>query len=309
MCPLRLAEASGRDSADEPVVAVDAAVLHRHALPSADDVTNKTDRGQVLIVGGSVETPGGVLLAGLAALRAGAGRVQVATVESITAELAARFPEARVTPLPQTTSGAISPDAAPALAAAAERSDAVLIGSGATDPESTAALLEGLAAALPPGCKLVVDAAALPRFATTGLAADVCEDLLLLPNPGEMAALLDVEFEQVERDPVAALGDAVTRFGATVALRDTATWIGQPGSPVFRDGSGNPALATSGSGDVLAGCVAGLAARGAVPLAAVLWGVHAHGCAGDRLAAHYGGPGLLARELVDRLPRELNALT
>jgi ADP-dependent NAD(P)H-hydrate dehydratase len=290
------------------VVPVDAAVLARHALPGADEVANKNERGSVLVVGGSAETPGGVLLAGVAALRAGAGRVQIATVERATGGLAAQFPEARVTPLPHTKSGAISPDAGPLLGAAVAKADAVLVGTGAIDPDATTALLEALLPALAASAALVVDAAALPGFdSSRRVLAGEHDRVVLLPNPGEMAALLDVPFARVDGDPLGALRDAVARFAATVALRDTTTWIGAPGGVEYRDGSGDPALATSGSGDVLAGCVAGLAARGASPLAAVLWGVHAHGCAGSRLAERYGGTGLLARELVDLLPSELNA--
>jgi ADP-dependent NAD(P)H-hydrate dehydratase len=297
-----------RVDTDRAPIHVDDSVLARHPLPGTDDVASKRDRGHVLIIGGSAETPGGVLLAGIAALRAGAGRVQIATVASVARALAIQLPEARVTALPETRTGAISPDGASELRRTVEESDVVLVGTGAIEASPTAELLEAVVPTVPSDTALIVDAGALHGYrglSPRGRGAHL--RVTLLPNPGEMCALLDEPFERVEHDPVWALRTAVDRFTATIALRDEVTWIAEPGGDIHRDTSGDPALATSGSGDVLAGCVAGLAARGAAPVTALLRAVHAHGSAGSRLARRDSGPGLLARELVDLLPVELNA--
>ena len=100
----------------------------------------------------------------------------------------------------------------------------------------------------------------------------------------------------------------MTCFRTPVAVRGATTWIGTPGTDVFVERAGHPALGTSGSGGVLVGIVAALAARGTDPLGAVLWGVHVHARCGEVLAARHGGLGLLARELVDQVPKTLNDL-
>ncbi len=102
---------------------------------------------------------------------------------------------------------------------------------------------------------------------------------------------------------------AVERLGVVVALRDADTWVGAPGEPPWLDQSGNPGLATSGSGDVLGGLIAGLAVRGADPLTATVWAVHVHGAVGDRCAARFGDLGYLARELLAEVPRALRVLS
>src|SRR3954466_14936753 len=124
---------------------VDGTVLAAHPLPVVRDHTSKFDRGAVLVVGGSRETPGGVLLAGTATLRTGAGRVRVATASSIAGLLSVAMPEARVTGLPETADGNLGREAAECLGSAVEGVDVVVIGSGCTSPDATGTLLTTLA--------------------------------------------------------------------------------------------------------------------------------------------------------------------
>jgi NAD(P)H-hydrate repair Nnr-like enzyme with NAD(P)H-hydrate dehydratase domain len=126
-----------------------------------------------------------------------------------------------------------------------------------------------------------------------------------MPNPAEMAKLLGCPPDEVTADPAAALAAAVGRLGTVVTLRMAETWTAGPGTPAFLDQSGNAGLATSGSGDVLAGVIGGLAARGADALTATLWANHLHAAAGERCAVRLGSLGYLARELLDELPRVL----
>ncbi|HEX8853166.1 MAG TPA: ADP/ATP-dependent (S)-NAD(P)H-hydrate dehydratase, partial [Pyrinomonadaceae bacterium] len=112
----------------------------------------------------------------------------------------------------------------------------------------------------------------------------------------------------VERDRTGALRAAVARFQAVVILKGRETLISAPDSPIYRNRAGNVGLATSGSGDTLSGIVAGLAARGARPLAAAVWGVHLHARAGDRLARRMGRLGFLARELLAEIPPLMSEL-
>ena len=125
-----------------------------------------------------------------------------------------------------------------------------------------------------------------------------------MPNPSEMARLLGRDDERVAPDDAAAaLDEAVERLGVVVALRGADTWIGAPDGSRFVARLGHPGLATAGSGDVLAGALAGLLARGADPVRATVWAVYAHAIAGRELTTLHAGIGLLARELPERLPR------
>jgi NAD(P)H-hydrate repair Nnr-like enzyme with NAD(P)H-hydrate dehydratase domain len=129
-----------------------------------------------------------------------------------------------------------------------------------------------------------------------------------MPNPSEMAAVLRCAVEAVTAEPDRALAAAIERFRVVVTLRGAETWTGGPGTAVWVDRCGSAGLATSGSGDVLAGLIAGLAARGADPLTAALWANHVHAVAGDRCAAARGGLGFLARELLEEVPLAMRAL-
>lgn len=271
------------------------AELHRRPLPDHHDDTDKHDRGTVLVVGGSSETPGAVLLAGVAALRAGAGRVQLATTARSIAVLGGAIPEARVIPLPETSAGAIEPSSASRLEEELQRADAVLIGTGALDGPATEALTARLLPMIGPGA-IVLDASALGVVATdTSALAFASERGVLMPNVGEA--------QQLPGDDAPTIADAT---GTTVAVRGSVTEIASPGGPVLVDRSGNIGLAMSGSGDVLAGVLAALCARGADALTASLWAVVAHGRAGERCAQRIGRLGYMASELLAELPAVLN---
>jgi hydroxyethylthiazole kinase-like uncharacterized protein yjeF len=223
----------------------------------------------------------------------------------VAAPLAIAVPEARVTPLPETPGGELSADSVATLADATRRADVVLVGSGMVDPDAGREVLAALVPMVTRSTPLLVDAAALAREPEA--IAGVHDRCLLLPNPGEMARMLGRDLDTIDRDPLDALLTAVGRYRCAVALRGGETFVGGPDTDVFVDRSGHPALATSGSGDVIAGAVAGLVARGASPLDASLWAVHAHAWAGRELARHHGGLGILARELSDLIPRALAA--
>lgn len=281
---------------------VDAAVLREHPLPDHGIETSKHERGSLLIIGGSRETPGGVLLAGVAALRAGAGRIDLATVESAASALAVQVPEARVVGLAETADGALDPDAAIAVATASA-CDALVLGTSALDADATAPVVEAAIARLPADTTVVLDAAALAHLGgSSERLAAVASRAVAMPNPSEMARLLGCDAEEVDDDPDAVVDRAVELLGVTMLLRGAETRIATPDGARFVDRCGHPALATSGSGDVVAGALGGLLARGADPLAAALWAVHAHATAGRRLAARGLTLGVLARELLDELP-------
>jgi hydroxyethylthiazole kinase-like uncharacterized protein yjeF len=288
-------------------VVVDGSLLRRVPLPAFEDIEGKDDRGSVLVVGGSRETPGGVLLAGVAALRAGAGRIQLATAGSVAVQLAIAVPEARVISLHESRDGSVSPHAADALRSHIETCDTMLIGSGAMSSDATGELLRRILADLPRSVAVVVDAAALPVLGREPeLVGSVASEIVLVPNPPEMAHLLGCDVELVKKDPQGALHEAIRKLNVAIALRGPDTWMSAPGERVYVDQTGHAALATAGSGDVLAGVLAGLVARGADRLGAILWAVHAHATAGHNLAqGSETSVGLIATDLLDEIPRAL----
>lgn len=284
-------------------------LLREHPLPAVGSAADKRARGQVLVVGGSRETPGGVLLAGIAALRVGAGRLQLATAASVARALAIAVPEARVIGLVENGAGTVCGSASSALVSEAAGADAVLIGTGALDPDETGELLCELLRFVGDTTTVIIDAAGLGILAQEpALLQQVSGRTVVMPNPREMALLLGCTVDAIDDDPVAALDEAVTSLGVVVTLRSVETWTSAPGEPRFRDRSGHAALGTAGSGDVLAGALTGLAARGADPLRATLWAVHCHGLAGEAAAGRGPGVGLLARELLAELPYVLRSL-
>jgi ADP-dependent NAD(P)H-hydrate dehydratase len=268
-------------------------------LPQPDEQSDKEDRGRVLVIGGAVEMPGAIILAATAALRAGAGKLRIATGRSIALMVGVAVPEARVFGLPETSTGGIDPSAAEDLVERANQVQATLIGPGMTDEATVSALLDRLMPQLKQ-TTLVLDATAL-LGGVRNLAA-YAGQVILTPNVDEMAQIADMAEAAVQADPQGAVCRAAASLGAVVTLKDAETYIAAPDGPLYQYRSGNVGLATSGSGDILAGVIAGLAARGASPVQAAVWGVYLHGEAGNRLARRLGRLGFLARELLAEIP-------
>lgn len=291
---------------DLPATPVTPTLLRSWPLPAMG--SGKLERGSVLVIGGARKTPGAALLAGTAALRAGAGRLTLAVAESAAAALAVALPEAGVIGLPETSSGSVRSTGLEALKPDLEAADAVLIGPGLDDPEETAQLLRNLLRKeqIREDQTLILDAFALGILKR--LLADIrpwAGHLILTPNPTELGLLLGRDPEDI-RNNVAEVSDtyqAVVSCQGIIAKPRNAGPADTAGSTAcWEITTGSGGLGTSGSGDVLAGTIAGLRARGTTDAQAACWGSHLHAAAGDRLASRKGSPGYLARELADELP-------
>jgi len=278
------------------------ATLARIPLPQPDEGGSKEERGRVLVVGGERENPGGVLLAATAALRSGAGKLQIATVGSIGLALGIAIPEARVFALGETKAGAIAPAAGDDVVRMANGTNALVLGPGMIDEASATGLTRAVLAGLD-GPGIVLDAGCFAYLAANPDALLRLDGrAVITPHAGEMATILGVEKEEVERDPLAVARRAADELGAVVALKGPETFIVSPDGEAYRYAGGGVGLGTSGSGDVLAGIVGGLLARGASPLHAAAWAVYLHGEAGNALAAARGTIGYLAREIPHEVP-------
>lgn len=272
-----------------PSEAVTAALLRSWGLPDPGD--SKKSRGRVMVVGGSTRSPGGVMLAGEAALRVGAGRLGLAVPQPIQAGLAVALPEAAVFALPDRATDPPQDSLAEELGSA----DAVLVGPGFDDAAETRATILSVAAC-GIAC-LVLDAFAL------GVLPDVPRDrlpthLILNPNEEEAGILLGRELAD---DRTTDIAEIARRYDAVVNCYGT---IVEPGGATWIVSGGGPGLGTSGSGDVLAGAITGFAGRGVGAARAAVWGSWTHARAGARLEARMG-LGFLARELARELPAAL----
>ena len=288
---------------------VDRELLGRFPLPEHPEDGDKEDRGRLLVIAGSRELAGAALLAGTGGLRAGAGKLQVATGASIAPALSVALPEARVVGCAETGEGCIAAGEIQALLKWVESAQATVIGCGLQHGPPLDALLDALLAGRFDK-PLVLDAAVLGSLAPrAGAVRSWPGGIILLPHAREMARLLECEAEEVEADPLAAARRAAATFGAVSLIKGRYSFIVAPDGRAFRFTGGGVGLATSGSGDALAGIVGGLAARGADPLTAALWGVYLHGEAGRSLAGRIGRIGFLARELLDEVPGLMEADT
>jgi hydroxyethylthiazole kinase-like uncharacterized protein yjeF len=275
--------------------------------PRLPDGGDKEDRGRVLVLAGGAQVAGATLLTGVAALRAGAGKLQIAAPRSLATPLALALPEARVIPAAETGEGELAAGAAQRLADTFAAADAGVVGPGMLDAAIAGELARRLAETEGPA--LVLDAAAAVGFADHGERPHAHDGrLVLTPHRGEMAALTGCPKAAVEEDPLAAARQVASRFRAVVALKGAETFVVTPDGQAWRHAADTPGLATSGSGDVLAGVIAGLIARGCAPAQATVWGVAVHAAAGARLARRIGRLGFLARELADEIAPALAAL-
>jgi hydroxyethylthiazole kinase-like uncharacterized protein yjeF len=281
------------------------ALLGRMPLPRPDARGDKESRGRIMAVGGSLQVPGALLLAGVAALRAGAGKLQLATVRGAAMPLAMAVPEALVVALPAARDGEIGgARAAAPLRAHVAQLDALLVGPGMSADRAARALLAALVPRLHDAAVLVLDGAGLIALRhDAALLAPLAGRAVLTPHAAEMAALLGLDRDAIEADAPDVARHAAARFGATVALKGAESWIADPDGALLHFRGGAVGLGTSGSGDTLAGIVAGLAARGAPATTAAAWGVWAHGTAGRVLARRTARIGYLARELLAEVPR------
>jgi len=288
------------------MIALDAEWLAAHPLPEVETETDKNARGRVLIAGGSLTVPGALALTGEAALRAGAGKIQLATVEPAALPLGVAMPEAAVFGLDTNDAGEIGVGAATKLLKLLEGCDTLVLGPGMGGEVGAASIVRQLVSGASGDHTILLDAAAI-------YGARDCEDtvracvgrVVLTPHPGEMMQLMECDEAEVRDGPEALAQSAAERFGAIIVLKRPETWIAAPGKEVLRYDGGGPGLATAGSGDVLAGILGGLLSRGAEPRVAAAWAVWIHGESGRRRAAVSGKIGFLARELLGDIPRLL----
>ncbi|HEY7006933.1 MAG TPA: NAD(P)H-hydrate dehydratase, partial [Sphingomicrobium sp.] len=271
---------------------LDRHALDEHPLPPVVDGGKET-KGRILVLAGSRSVPGAALLAAMAAMRAGAGKLKIATVESAAMALGMAMPEAMVIGLPEADDGGFAGGVVDRIGELAGDVDAVIAGPGVKPSASCKRIAQLLLAT---ETAVALDVAFLetlePLHNRTRSSVPV-----LLPNAQELAILLDCEEREVEGDPIGCGTRAAELYRSIVLVKGITSHVVTPGHRCWTYEGGAPGLGVSGSGDILAGIVGGLLARGADPLNALLWAVWLHGEAGAQLAKKVGPVGFLAREI------------
>jgi hydroxyethylthiazole kinase-like uncharacterized protein yjeF len=261
----------------------------------------KEARGRVLVVGGGCRIPGAALLSGTAALRAGAGKLQLAVASDAALALAVAMPEAKVMGLRCDSRGEIAQSSAD-VDSAAKAADALLLGPGMEVALATRQLADHLMHVA--RGVVVLDAGGLDAalVGRLGRGKRGPRGVIMTPHHREMAAMLDLEPEEVSSRPQELAREFAQRTGVVLVLKAADTVVASPDGGLWLNRGGSVGLGTSGSGDVLAGLIAGLAARGAAPEQAAAWGVFLHARAGAALEKQMGPLGFLAREIAGPVP-------
>jgi NAD(P)H-hydrate epimerase len=278
------------------------------AFPPRAAAAHKGDYGHVLVIAGSVGKSGAAILAGLGALRAGAGLVTVATPAPALPLVAMGRPEMMTEPLGVGPGGGLDREALKRALALAAGRDAAVIGPGLGQDPDTADFVRSFVreCAVP----LVVDADGLNALAASpeGVAPARSAATVLTPHPGEMARLSGSTSAEVQGGRLSAARALAARVGAFVVLKGHGTIVADPDGGAAVNPTGNPGMATGGTGDVLSGVIGALLARRCAAWLAATAGVFVHGRAGDLAAARLGQDAMLAGDLADALPEAIRSL-
>ena len=271
-------------------------------LPKRPMNANKGTFGKVMAIAGSINYTGAAYLACSGAMRAGAGLVTLATASSLHPILATKLTEATFLPLPEAEPGIISTEAAGIAGQQSEQYDSMLIGCGLGQNQATADFIEALLKQkkLPVS---IMDADALNILAKTqDWAGRVPDDTIITPHPGEMSRLCGLSIEEIQADRLNTARKYAVEWKKTVVLKGAFAVIAAADGRCAISPFANPGLATAGTGDVLAGVIAGLLAQGLAPFDAASLGVYLHGEAGEMIRNMLGDTGMIASDLLQALP-------
>ena len=266
---------------------------------------HKGSFGHVLVIAGSIGKGGAAVMTSLSALRIGGGLVTLAVPSSLEGALPDRPLEIMTLPLPQTEDRTLAPSGLDSLLKFAEDKTVAAIGPGLSTQPETARLVHDLITNL--SIPMVIDADGLNILAShLDILKQARAPIVLTPHPGEMARLAGTSSEAVQADRLAAASEFVGRYPVTLVLKGARTVIADRDGILTINTTGNPGMATAGTGDVLTGIIAGLIAQGYTPDQAACLGVYLHGLAGDLAADEIGEIGFLAGDLIRQIPAALS---
>ncbi len=298
---ISLADAWADETQASRVFEIDPARF-QSAFPKRQENTHKGTYGHLLVVAGSAEKSGAAVLSSKAALRAGAGLVTLAVPESAQSIVKSQLVEVMTEPLPEGPGGSLGESALNRLKDLSKGKDAVVVGPGLVLHHELGSLLTEWLKTLE--IPVVIDADGLNALAPLiSTLSPVLKHAILTPHPGEMSRLTGLKTEEIQKDRIEIAKRSSQTWQTTVVLKGAHTVVSFPNGDVYINPTGNPAMATAGMGDVLAGMTGSFLAQGISREEAALAAVYLHGLAGDRVAARTEGRGLLASDLIEELPK------
>lgn len=268
--------------------------------------SHKSSHGHLLILAGSPGLTGAACMAGIASLRAGAGLATIGVPESLHDIMEVKTTEVMTVGLPETAERTLAKSSFDKVKRLLANKTALLVGPGAGSSKELMELI-GLImqdANVP----VIIDADGLNSFAPKiGALKDMKAEVVLTPHPGEASRLLNMKIPDIQADRIGAAERLVEMTGATVVLKGAYTVIAHPSGQVFLNPTGNPGLATAGTGDILAGMLGAFLAQGYSTLEAASIAVYIHGLAGDEVKKEMGELGMIATDLLQHIPRLVNS--
>jgi ADP-dependent NAD(P)H-hydrate dehydratase len=267
-------------------------VLRTMPLPSYHESASKDERGKLLVVAGSEQLPGGAILPAKAALRVGCGTVRVSLPRSLATAVGVAVPEVMIV-------------GREAIAEQLSSCAAVVAGPGMVEDAESDRLLGWLISECP--LPLVVDAQALLVWAKAP-PAELAGPRVFTPHAREIAAMVGRPAADVVAEREGIAGRLAEEHGVVLVFKGAETLIAAPDGRLFVNRAGTRGLGTAGSGDTLAGIIGGMLAQGLGAVEAAVWGVHVHALAGEDVAAEMGDDGMMASDLLPKLPLALRRL-
>ncbi|MHB1001235.1 MAG: NAD(P)H-hydrate dehydratase [Armatimonadota bacterium] len=274
-------------------------------LPDRSGSAHKGTFGTTVVIAGSRGMTGAAAMASEAALRIGAGLSVLCVPTGIQDIMAVKLTEVMTRGLPETAAGTLSSTAVHDALSVCGKSASVVLGCGLGFNDETCRFVWHFVPAIEK--PLVIDADGLNCLAENpDTLNNLHNNVILTPHPGEMARLLGTTTADIQSNRLEAVKQAVSRFKCVVVLKGAGTLVAGPDGKIFHNITGNPGMATGGTGDVLAGTIGGLLSQGLSPVDAAVCGVYLHGSAGDIAACKVGIAGMLAGDLLCNLPEALN---
>ncbi len=273
-------------------------------LPSRPHNIHKYSAGKVLVVAGSRAYTGAPVLTALAAMRAGAGFVRLVIPESIHGIVARKLTEVVIAPVKETVAGSISPDSVSEVIKHAKSADVVILGPGLSlEPETQKAIRSMISGVT---CTLILDADALTAISNhKTLIRRRTGPTILTPHVGELSRLTGVPAKALELQRAVIAGQWSRKLHSVVVFKGSPTLTASLNGKMYLNSTGNPGMATAGSGDVLCGVIAALVAGGMEPTQAAYSGVFIHGMAGDLAVKRLGQRSLMAMNVLKKIPASL----
>lgn len=262
--------------------------------------SHKGDYGHLFVIGGSPGLTGAAALCSLSALRAGAGLVTLGIPESLNPILEVKLTEVMTKPLPETKEKTLSPEALSQVLEFSKKIDAFAIGPGLSTQKETADFLLNLLPRITQ--PTILDADGLNILAKDiSVLKKVRSPFVLSPHPGEMARLVKKPLSEIQKNREKITRDFAAKYGVTLVLKGSKTIVADQKN-TYINHTGNPGMATAGSGDVLTGIIGALLAQGLSSFEAAKSGVYLHGLAGDLAAQDKGEISLIASDILKKLP-------